>query len=280
MGRGGGTGMKDGAHREPVGGGGKGGRPVLAARGARRDVRFVGRSARCLGAKRVRHALAASGRHRAGRAAGHQGCEHQLARTHLRGRTGVDGCSHAARRGDLVQRPGEGDARIVGDRSLQVRARGGGHGDRHPAGRRLTVLAVVEGDVARVVEEGQRCRRSRPGAVHAVRYPNLLGGVVLRKPADQQIPLSNRAGECDRDRRDPRPGRECRSLDPGRGGRAGDRRAWKENSEGGEHGKARGGQGRSRRFHRDFNPLPYLQCPAVGRRRPRRGAELRCQSAR
>src|SRR2546425_6216664 len=48
-GRRGGGGMKDGAHRVPVGGGGKGGRPVLAARGARRDVLFVGGGpVRCL----------------------------------------------------------------------------------------------------------------------------------------------------------------------------------------------------------------------------------------
>src|SRR5207245_9987987 len=41
-GRGRGTGMEDGAHRVPVGRGRQGGRPVLAARGARGDVLFVG----------------------------------------------------------------------------------------------------------------------------------------------------------------------------------------------------------------------------------------------
>src|SRR5439155_19491571 len=56
-GRGGGLGMKDGAHREPVGGGGKGGRAVLAASGTRRDALFVGGSTRCLGTKRLRYAL-------------------------------------------------------------------------------------------------------------------------------------------------------------------------------------------------------------------------------
>src|SRR5881396_17932 len=151
VGRGGGTGIKDGAHREPVGGGGKGGRAVLAAFGARRDVLFVGGSVRCLGTTRVRYALAASGRHRAGRAAGHQGCEHELTRTHGRGRAAVDGGSQIARRGDLVQRAGESDARIVGDGSLQVRGGGDGRGNRHPAGRRLAVLAVVEDDVTRIV---------------------------------------------------------------------------------------------------------------------------------
>src|SRR5207247_9534467 len=60
VGRGGGTGIKDGAHHEPVGGGGKGGRAVLAAFGARRDVLFVGGSVRCLGTSRVRYPRAAS----------------------------------------------------------------------------------------------------------------------------------------------------------------------------------------------------------------------------
>src|SRR5438093_12575364 len=218
-GRGGGKGMKDGAHRVPVGGRGEGGRPVLAARGARRDVLFIGGPVPCLRPRRVRHAQAASGRHRAGRAAGHQGREHERARIHRRGRTGVDGRSHSARRGDLVQRAGEGDARILGDRSLQVRGRGDGYGDRDYTGRRLAVLAVVEGDVARVAHEGQRSGHARPGAVHVVRYLNLLGGVELGKPPDQQIPLRNRAGECDGGGRDPGRARGWRALDEGRGGR-------------------------------------------------------------
>src|SRR5438445_3188441 len=171
--------MKDGAHRVPVGGRGEGGRPVLAARGARRDVLFIGGSVPCLRPRRVRHAQTASGRHRAGRAAGHEGREHELARTHRGGRTGVDGRSHSACRGDLVQRAGEGDAGILGDRSLQVRGRGDGYGDRDPTRRRLAVLAVVEGDVARVVHEGQGSGRPLPGAVHVVRYLHLLGDVVL-----------------------------------------------------------------------------------------------------
>src|SRR5947208_6597648 len=45
--RGGRIGMEDGAHRVPVGAGPKGGRPVLSARGTRRDVLFVRRSVGC-----------------------------------------------------------------------------------------------------------------------------------------------------------------------------------------------------------------------------------------
>src|SRR5207245_2302195 len=45
--------------------------------------------------------------------------------------------------GGWLLRRGEGDARIVGDSSLQVCAGGGGDGNRHPIGRRLAVLAVV-----------------------------------------------------------------------------------------------------------------------------------------
>ncbi len=238
--------MEDGAHRVPVGGGGKSGRPVLGARGARGDVLCKGGTVRCLRPRRVRYALAASGRHRAGRAAGHQGCEHELTRTHGRGRAAVDGGSQIARRGDLVQRAGESDARIVGDGSLQVRGGGDGRGNRHPAGRRLAVLAVVEDDVTRIVLEGQRSGRPRPGAVHVVRHLHLPGGAVLGNPADQQIPLGNRARERDGGRRDFGPGGECRPLDEGRGGRLGGRRAWKwkESSEGGDHGKASGGQDR------------------------------------
>ena len=41
-----GIGMEDGAHRVPVGDGGKGGRPILGARGARGDVLFKGRPIR------------------------------------------------------------------------------------------------------------------------------------------------------------------------------------------------------------------------------------------
>src|SRR5437763_6005421 len=204
--RGGGKGTKDGAHRVPIGGGGQGGRPLLAARGARGDVLLIGGTVPCLRPRRVRYAQAASGRHRAGRAAGHQGCEHDLARIHRRRRTGVDGRSHTARRDDLVQRAGERDPRILGDGSLQVRGRGDGYGNRHPVGRRLALLAVVEGDVARVAHELQRSGRPGPTAVHAVRYLSLLGGVELGDPPHQQIPLRNRAGECDGDRRDPRPG--------------------------------------------------------------------------
>src|SRR5205823_245144 len=137
--------------------------------------RCKGGTVRCLRPRPVRYALAASGRHRAGRAAGHQGCEHELTRTHGRGRAAVDGGSQIARRGDLVQRAGESDARIVGDGSLQVRGGGDGRGNRHPAGRRLAVLAVVEDDVTRIVLEGQRSGRPRPGAVHVVRHLHLPG---------------------------------------------------------------------------------------------------------
>src|SRR5438876_3034759 len=232
-GRGGGKGMKDGAHRVPIGGGGEGARSMLAARGARGDVLLIGGTVRCLRPRRVRYAQAASGRHRAGRAAGHQGCEHDLARIDRWGRTSVDGRAHTARGDDLIERAGESDARILGDGSLQVRGRGDGYGNCHTAGRRLAVLAVVEGYVARVAHEGQRSGRPGPSAVHVVRYLNLLGGVELRKPPDQQIPPGDRAGERDGDRRDPRPGRECRSLDEGGvGRRLGERRAWKENSDG------------------------------------------------
>src|SRR5437016_6656876 len=253
LGRRGGKGMKDGAHRVPVAGSGKGGRPVLGAPGARRDVLFVGRSSRCLRPRRVRYAQAASGRHRAGRGAGHHGREHELARTHGRSRTGVDGRPVGnARRGDLVQRAGEGDARVVGDSALQERGRGDGDGDCHPTGRRPAVLAVVEGDVTRVVKKGLRAGRPRPGAVHVVRYLHLLGGVVLTEPPDQQIPLGNRAGECDGERREPRPGGECRPLDEGRGDRLGDRGAWKGNPEYGNDSQASSGQSRRRIFYSHF----------------------------
>src|SRR5438876_338402 len=144
------------------------------------------------------------------------------------GCTAVDDLSLiTGRSGDLVERAREGDARVVGDGSLQVGGRGGGYGDGHATRRRLAVLAVVEGDVTRIVIEGQRGHRPRPGAVHVVRYLHMPGGVVLGKPPDEQIPLGNRMGECDADRWDPRPGRGCRSLDESR---ASDRRAWEENS--------------------------------------------------
>src|SRR2546429_497792 len=64
-----GSGMEDGAHRVPVGGGGEGGRPVLAARGARRDVLFERGFVRSLRPRRVRPTDAASGHHRARRPA-------------------------------------------------------------------------------------------------------------------------------------------------------------------------------------------------------------------
>src|SRR5437899_11222491 len=83
--------MKDGAHRVPVGGRGEGGRPVLAARGARRDVLFIGGSVPCLRPRRVRHAQTASGRHRAGRDAGHKGREKEYARIYSPGPTRVYG---------------------------------------------------------------------------------------------------------------------------------------------------------------------------------------------
>src|SRR6266480_3614475 len=224
-----GIGMEDGAHRVPFDGVAKGGRPVLGARGARRDVLFIGGPARCLRARRVRDALAASRRDRAGSGVGDQGREHELARAHRRGRTGVDDPSLiTVRSGDLVERAREGDARIVGDSPLQERGRGDGYGNGDPAGRRPAVLAVVQGDVARVVIEALRSgRRARPGAVHVVRYPNLPGSVVLAEPPDQQIPLGNRAGECDRGRRD-LGSRECHSLNEGRGGRLGKGRTGKE----------------------------------------------------
>src|SRR5207245_9405135 len=101
------------------------------------------------------------------------------------------------------------------------------YGDGDPVGSRLAVLAVVEGDVARVAHEGHRPGRPGPGPVHVVRYLNLLGGVELGNPPDQQIPPGNGAGERDGDRRNPRPGRRCRSLDEGPGGRVADRGAWK-----------------------------------------------------
>src|SRR5439155_9422914 len=134
--------------------------------------------------------------------------EHQLARTYRRGRAGVDDRALVTvRSGDRVQRAGEGDTRILGDASLQVCGRGDGDRDGQATGRRPAVLAVVQGDVTRVVIEGQRSgRRAHPRAVHVVRDPDLLGGVVLTEPPDQQIPLGHRAGECDGERRDPRPG--------------------------------------------------------------------------
>src|SRR5204862_3265594 len=132
---------------------------------------------------------------------------------------------------------------------------GGGYGDGHPTGRRLAVLAIVQGDVPRVVQKMQRPRRPRPGAVHVVRYLNLPGVVVLGKPPDQQIPAGDRAGECDGGRQDPIPGRECRPLDEGRGDRLADGRARKESCEGGHHGKASTGRGRRQKFHWSFTPL-------------------------
>src|SRR5436190_5528741 len=244
-GRCGGIGMEDGAHGVPVGDRGKGGRPVLAARGARPDVLLKSSSARCLRPGRVRYAQAASGRHRSGAGRGYYGGEHELARIHGRGRTGVDGPSVGKAPGDdLVERAGGGDARVVSDGSLQVGARGDGHGDGHPAGRRLAVLAVVEGDVARVVQEGQRSGRPRPGAVHVVRYLDLRGGVVLGHPRDQEIPLRHRAGERDADRRD-LPGRECHPLDEGHGRRPcrGRRRGGRGRRRGGGPGGGRRGGG-------------------------------------
>src|SRR5207249_8175334 len=173
-----------------------------------------------------RDAIAASRRDRPGSGVGKQGREHELARTHRRGRTGIDDPSLiTVRSGDLVERAGEGDARIVGDRPLQERARRGGHGNGDPAGRRAAVLAVVEGDVTRVVIEGLRSgRRPRPGAVHVVRYLDLPGDVVLGEPPDQQIAPGDRTGERDGGRRDPKTGCECRSLDECRGGRLGEGR--------------------------------------------------------
>src|SRR5205814_66520 len=187
--------------------------------------------------------------------------EHELARIHGRGRTGVDGASVGTAPGDdLVERAGGGDARVVSDSSLQVGARGDGHGDGHPAGRRPAVLAVVEGDVTRVVQEGQRSGRPRPGAVHVVRYLDLLGGVVLGHPRDQEIPLRHRAGERDVDRRD-LPGRECHPLDEGdgrrpcrgrrRGGRGRRRGGRGRRRGGGPGGGRRGGRGRRRHLERE-----------------------------
>src|SRR5205807_9903439 len=57
------------------------------------------------------------------------------------------------------------------------------------------------------------------------------------------------AGECDRDRRDPRPGRERGCLDEGRRGRLGGGRAGEEDSQDGYHGKARTEVGRGQKFH-------------------------------
>src|SRR6266481_1506677 len=59
--------------------------------------------------------------------------------------------------------------------------------------------------------EGQRCGRPGPGTVDVVCYLNLLGGVVLGNPPNEQIPLGDRAAERHGDRREPR-GRERRSL--------------------------------------------------------------------
>src|SRR5207245_8224465 len=69
----GGSGMEDGAHRVPVGGGGKGGHAVLGPRGARRDVLFVGEPIRCLRPRRVGYTTIACYRPWDGRAAGHTG---------------------------------------------------------------------------------------------------------------------------------------------------------------------------------------------------------------
>src|SRR2546422_665815 len=253
----GGRGMEDGAHREPVGGGAEGGRSLLGPRRARRDVLCERGAVRILRPRRVRDAGAAPGRDRAGIVAGDQGGEHQLTRIHRSGRTRVDGRSDTARRRDLVERAGEGDARVVGDGTLQVRGGGGGdgYGNGQPPGRRLAVLAVVEGDVPCVVHEVQRPGTPRPRAVHVVRYLNLRGIVVLGNPPHQQIPLGDRAGECDRDRRDPRPGRERGSLDEGGGGRLSDGRAGEEDSQNGNHGKARTGVGRGQKFHGNSAPL-------------------------
>src|SRR5436190_2162182 len=250
-GRRGGIGAEDGAHRVPFDGVAKGGRPVLGARGARRDVLFIDGPARRLCARRVRDAIAASRRDRPGSGVGKQGREHELARTHRRGRTGVDDPSLiTVRSGDLVERAGEGDARIVGDRPLQERARRGGHGNGDPAGRRAAVLAVVEGDVTRVVIEGLRSgRRPRPGAVHVVRYLDLPGDVVLGEPPDQQIAPGDRTGERDGGRRDPRTGCECRSLDECRGGGLGEGRAGKEGTQSGNHGTASTGVGGRQKLH-------------------------------
>src|SRR5438094_885725 len=154
-----------------------------------------------------------------------------------------------AQGGRSVLGAGERDARVVGDASLQERGRGDGYGDGRPTGGRLAVLAIVKRDVPRVVLEAQRPGRARPRAVHVVRYLNLRGSVVLGNPPDQQIPLGDRLGECDRDRRDPRPGRERGRLDEGRRGRLGDGRAGEEDSQDGDHGKARTGVGRGQKFH-------------------------------
>ena len=246
--------MEDGAPREPVGGGAKRGRPLLGARGARRDVLFERGAVPRLRPGRVRHAEAAPGRHRAGSGRGHQGREHELPRIHRRSCTRVNGRSVTARSDDLVQRAGESDARIVGDGSLQERGGGGGYGDRHPAGRPLAVLPIVESDVPRVVHEVQRPGRPRPGAVHVVRYLNLPGDVVLREPPDQQIPARDRVGECDGGGQHPIPGRECPPLDEGRGGRLTGGRAGKESCEGSDHDRASSAEGRRRTFH--GNSLP------------------------
>src|SRR5207245_10661713 len=151
--------------------------------------------------------------------------------TRAGGGSAVDSLSPITlRSGDRVERARQGDARVVGDGSLQVGGRGGGYGDGHATRRRLAVLAVVEGDVTRIVIEGQRGHRPRPGAVHVVRYLHMPGGVVLGKPPDEQIPLGNRVGECDGERWDARPGRGGRSLD---GSRGSERRAWEEHYHGG-----------------------------------------------
>src|SRR5213078_5181137 len=215
-------------------------------------------------ATRIRYALAASGRDRAGKGVGYQGREHELARTRRGGCTAVDDLSLiTVRSGDLVERAREGDARVVGDGSLQVGGRGGGYGDGHATRRRLAVLAVVEGDVTRIVIEGQRSHRPRPGAVHVVRYLHMPGGVVLGKPPDEEIPLGNRVGERDGERWDPRPGRGCRSLDERR---AGDRRAGKENSEGGHHSQASSGQSRREISHSHFSASFFrMRCEKKGR---------------
>src|SRR5438309_1553631 len=75
------------------------------------------------------------------------------------------------------------------------------------------------------------------------------GDVVLREKCDQQIPAGDRAGECDGGRQGPRPGRECRPLDEGRGGRLAEGRACKESCEGSNRGKTSTGEGRRQMFH-------------------------------
>src|SRR5207247_4510721 len=97
--------MEDGAHRVPLYGVREGGTPGLGARGAPGDVLSKDGPARCLCATRIRYALAASGRDRAGKGVGYQGREHELARTHRGGCTALDDLSLITlRRGGLVRR--------------------------------------------------------------------------------------------------------------------------------------------------------------------------------